>query len=46
MRAEHIAGTGNVLPDFLSRFQIQEFRRQAPHMDLEPTIVTQSLLDV
>lgn len=46
MRAEHIAGTCNVLPDFLSRFQIQEFRRQAPHMDLEPTIVPQSLLDV
>jgi hypothetical protein len=30
-RAKHIAGKRNVLADFLSRLQVEEFRKQAPH---------------
>ena len=46
MQAEHIPGNYNVLPDLLSRFQVQEFRRRAPYMDVDPTVVSSGLLDV
>lgn len=30
-RAKHIAGKRNVLADYLSRLQVEEFRKQSPH---------------
>lgn len=44
MRAEHIPGNYNILPDLLSRFQIRQFQEIAPHMDKNPTIVPDNLL--
>ena len=40
----HLEGTSNILPDLVSRFQIEEFRRLAPQMDREPTTVAAELL--
>ena len=40
VRAVHIPGHLNTLPDLLSRFQVDEFHRLAPHMDLRPTEIT------
>ena len=45
MQAKHIPGNYNVLPDLLSRFQVQEFLKQAPYMDQDPTVISSSLLD-
>lgn len=45
MQAKHIPGNYNVLPDLLSRFQVHEFRKQAPYMDKNPTVTNISLLD-
>jgi len=39
VRAEHIPGKRNILPDILSRLQITAFRARAAHMDREPTPV-------
>lgn len=36
-RSEHIPGKHNILSDHLSRLQVLEFRRKAPHMDGQPT---------
>ena len=35
-RLEHIPGAKNIIPDLLSRFQIQEARRLAPHLQDHP----------
>ena len=45
VKAEHIPGKQNTLADMLSRFQIQEFRRSAPHMDKLPTPIPTTLLE-
>lgn len=45
LRALHIPGTHNVLPDLLSRLQVEEFKRLAPDMDKDPTPVPASLLE-
>ena len=37
IHAEHIPGIYNVLPDLLSRLQIDKFRELAPNVDPEPT---------
>lgn len=44
VRAFHIPGRENVLPDLLSRLQVDEFRKAAPMMDPEPTDVPEHLL--
>ena len=44
IKAVHIPGKTNVLPDLLSRLQIDRFRQLAPHMDQLPTVVPESLL--
>lgn len=44
LRAEHIPGKYNILPDLLSRLQIQKFQATAPYMDKTPTLVPQDLL--
>lgn len=44
IKAIHIPGKENILPDLLSRFQVQEFRISAPHMDPEPTLIPHKLL--
>jgi hypothetical protein len=36
----HIPGLRNVIADKLSRLQMDEFRRVAPYMDKEPTVVS------
>ena len=38
-KASHIAGIKNIAADQLSRLQIQQFKRECPHMDSAPTIV-------
>ena len=43
--AEHIPGKLNTLPDLLSRFQIEEFHKLAPNMDIDPTPVELGMLD-
>lgn len=43
-QAEHIPGRLNILPDLLSRLQIDRFRTLAPAMDRCPTKVPQLLL--
>ena len=40
----HLEGSSNILPDLVSRFQIEEFRRLAPQMDREPPTVPAELL--
>jgi len=44
VRAGHIPGKLNILPDLLSRLQIKAFRARAAHMDGEPTPVPAHLL--
>lgn len=44
IRAEHVPGKYNILPDLLSRLQITRFRSLAPHMDIQPTTVPSDLL--
>lgn len=39
VKAQHISGKLNYLPDLLSRLQITEFRSSAPNMDATPTDV-------
>lgn len=46
LRAEHIPGKYNLLPDLLSRLQIDKFQVLAPHMDKVPTRVPQDLLSL
>ena len=38
--ARHIPGLGNVIADKLSRLQMVEFRRVAPYMDKERTVIS------
>ena len=45
VQAKHIPGNYNVLPDLLSRFQVQEFLKQVPHMDKDLTVTNSCLLD-
>ena len=45
VKAEHFPGKHNTLADMLSRFQIQEFRRAAPHMDQLATTIPTALLE-
>ena len=40
IHAEHIPGIYNVLPDLLSRLQIDKFRELAPNVDPEPTTLS------
>ena len=42
-KAFHIPGKKNVLPDLLSRFQVEEFHRLAPAMDTVPTPIPEQL---
>ena len=42
----HVPTHQNILPDSVSRFQIEKFRLMAPHMDREPTAVPAELLTV
>ena len=44
LRAKHIPGKENILPDLLSRFQMGQFKRLAPQMDNLPTDVPIDLL--
>lgn len=44
IRAEHIPGKFNLLPDLLSRLQITRFHSLAPEMDKKPTTVPADLL--
>lgn len=44
LRAKHIPGATNVLPDRLSRLQIREAREMAPWLDMHATPVPSSLL--
>ena len=44
LRAKHIPGKENILPDLLSRFQMGQFNRLAPQMDNLPTDVPIDLL--
>lgn len=46
IRAEHIPGKYNILPDLLSRLQIKKFQALAPNMDKAPTFVRQELLQL
>jgi len=41
--AEHIPGKYNILPDLLSRLQIEKFRSLAPDMDQLATVVPTQL---
>lgn len=45
-KAEHIPGKINVLPDLLSRLQVQKFLGLAPYMDRFPTTVPKQYLHV
>ena len=44
IRAKHIPGKENILPDILSRFQMGKFHRLAPQMDNLPTVIPDNLL--
>ena len=44
-RAVHIAGKLNVLPDLLSRLQVDAFHRQSVGMDLLPTVIPRLVRD-
>jgi hypothetical protein len=46
IRAEHIPGKYNILPDLLSYLQIKKFQALAPNMDKAPTFVRQELLQL
>ena len=43
-KAVHIHGDINALPDLLSRFRFQEFRKRAPFMHDHPTTVDPQFL--
>lgn len=45
MKAVHIEGLKNVLPDLLSRFQIEKFRQKAKHMNQFPTNIDPAILN-
>lgn len=44
-KAVHIPGSKNILPDLLSRFQIEEFKNRAPQMHIQPTPVPEAVLE-
>ncbi|KAH3729896.1 hypothetical protein DPMN_055874 [Dreissena polymorpha] len=44
LNAEHIPGKRNILPDLLSRSQIEKFQASAPQMDKVPTAIPGHLL--
>ncbi|KAH3833697.1 hypothetical protein DPMN_107009 [Dreissena polymorpha] len=44
LNAEHIPGKFNILPDLLSRSQIEKFQASAPQMDKVPTAIPDHLL--
>ena len=44
-KAYHIPGKKNILPDLISRFQVQEFHRLAPSMDAQPTTIPELIRD-
>lgn len=44
IKAVHVPGRLNVLPDLLSRLQVSKFHTAAPWMDSQPTQVSQQLL--
>ena len=46
LRCVHVAGRFNILPDLLSRLQVEEFLRLAPDMDKVPTPIPVCLLEV
>ena len=46
IHAVHIPGKFNVLPDALSRLQIDKFRSLAPWMDKEPALIPDQLLQI
>ena len=46
VRAKHIPGKLNILPDLLSRFQMEQFHLHAPQMDPEPTEVPEELIQL
>lgn len=39
VKSVHIPGKSNILPDLLSRLQIDKFRNMAPHMERHPTAI-------
>ncbi|XP_062590566.1 uncharacterized protein LOC134252145 isoform X1 [Saccostrea cucullata] len=43
-RAKHIPGKHNKLADSLSRLQVQEFQKLAPHAQREPSVVPEALM--
>lgn len=45
-RAEHVIGKDNLLPDLLSRLQVEQFRQRAPDMDEKATSVAPKLLNI
>ena len=46
IKAVHIPGEKNTLPDLLSRFQVSEFRKRAPHMDKDPIQVPDQIIQL
>ena len=46
VKAEHIPGKYNILPDLLSRSQVERFKSLAPHMDQTATQISDHLLKV
>jgi len=45
-KAVHIQGIKNEIADSLSRFQMQRFRKVAPHADVEPAMIPIKLLTI
>ena len=45
-KAQHVPGKHNVLADHLSRLQVTSFRRLAPHMDAQPTLIPAHMLAI
>lgn len=45
LRCVHISGKYNILPDLLSRFQVEEFHRLAPEMEKDPVPIPVCLLE-
>ena len=46
IKAVHVPGKLNILPDLLSRLQVSRFHTLAPWMDTQPTTVPQHLLHI
>ena len=42
----HVAAKRNVLADFLSRLQVEEFRKQAPHAQPFPCQIPEKFLPI